>query len=508
MTDDRSRRFEADLAAVLHETAGPGAPASLRYRLANVTGEPSLVRHAWFAPLRWAAAAVAVVALVVLTAPFLAHEIAGPVPTGSTSPSATVPASASVTPSGEPSPTASPSVSPTSSPSATPSPTPSPTLGPIGWSSLTWSKGIGMADGQFVSDLVVWGDGYVGVGGIDTGSGIDAGFFTSADGNSWKLMVREAPESDGLAGMLAAHVVRIGNRLLAVGSAVMNGPGERPDIPAPLWVSDDGVTWTRVHSAAWDAAFVSRWPARLIAGPQGAVALTLGADPVVLFSADGSTWTQAPLPVIERAVVNDALGYAGGFVIVGRDGQPDVLTEVCENSCPPPGVGRPAAWISADGLHWSEATVQGDKVAGAGLSRVVAGRTGLVAVGVKSTADYYEPRMTSWTSEDGRSWSIASGLQLPSGTGTYPVLAGDGERAVVFGSGSDGAGLAAWATSDNVTWTRLAFEAPDNAPATNCGGSETCIRVQQAWVVPDGVIVMGTPGPVTPQTFWLATPGS
>ena len=35
MTDDRSRRFEQDLSAVLRRAAGDGAPASLRHRLAD-----------------------------------------------------------------------------------------------------------------------------------------------------------------------------------------------------------------------------------------------------------------------------------------------------------------------------------------------------------------------------------------------------------------------------------------------------------------------------------------
>jgi hypothetical protein len=209
------------------------------------------------------------------------------------------------------------------------------------------------------------------------------------------------------------------------------------------------------------------------------------------------------LPVSVRAIPMDAIGYSGGFVIVGRDGQPDLFTEVCESSCPPPGVGRPAAWVSKDGLHWSEASVEGDAVAGGALSRVLAHRTGLLAVGVSTTADYYAGKLTSWSSADGQSWSIAGGARLPVETGPYPVLAGDGEHAVLFGPAQDGSGLAAWTISQDVSWKRLAFEG--SPPPTYCG-EERCVRLQQAWVVPTGVVVLGTPGPVNPQTFWSAEP--
>jgi hypothetical protein len=213
------------------------------------------------------------------------------------------------------------------------------------------------------------------------------------------------------------------------------------------------------------------------------------------------------LPAAERAIARDAIGYSGGFVIVGRDGQPDLLTEVCDPSCPPPGVGRPAVWISADGVHWSQATVEGNEVAGAQLSGVVATRAGLLAVGTNSTADYYGGTKASWTSEDGQTWSIVSDAQLPFVRTPYPVYAADGDRAVVFGRAPEGSGLAAWVTSDNTTWTRLAFESADNAPVIDCGTHPDCVRVQQAWLVPGGVIVLGPWGPIPPQTVWFAQPG-
>jgi hypothetical protein len=411
-------------------------------------------------------------------------------PAASPTPTISPPATATATPSATP--TATPSATPTASPPASPS--------PIGWTSLAWSEGVAPAEGQFVLDLVPWGDGYVGVGGVDTGSGLDTAFFTSSDGIHWTLVKRQpSTQSEFVAGVVAHDVVRIGNRLLAVGDAVMNGPGQQPDFVPPLWVSDNGIGWTRLQSPSWDAAMVGRGVWRLIAGPEGIVILSdLRGDSIVLHSLDGSAWTRTTLPATERAVAKDAMAYAGGFVIVGRDGQPDHVDEG-----QPPGVGRPAAWISANGVHWSKATVEGKEVAGAVLSRVVAVRAGFVAIGINSTADYYDLKMTSWTSEDGRTWSIVSDAQLPFATTSYPVYAADGDRAIVLGRAPEGSGPAAWMTSDGVVWARLAFA---NSPAQVECGQDSCLRLEQAWLVPDGVIVMGTPGPMTPETFWFARP--
>lgn len=410
-------------------------------------------------------------------------------------------------PAASPTPTISPPATPTlatpaATPSATPTANPPTTPDPIGWTSLAWSEGVAPAEGQFVLDLVPWGDGYVGVGGVDTGSGLDTAFFTSSDGIHWTLVKRQpSTQSEDVAGVVAGDVVRIGNRLLAVGGAVMNAPGQQPDFAAPLWVSDDGTTWTQVQNATSDAA--SAWPGWLLSGPQGVVAVRGGDDDaIVLHSLDGSTWTRATLPAAVRAIAKDASDWSGGFVIVGRDGQPDHFSEVNEGQ--PPGVGRPAAWISADGVHWSEATVEGNEVAGAELRRVVAVRAGFVAIGINSTADYYDLKMTSWTSEDGRTWSIVSDPQLPFATTSYPVYAADGDRSIVLGRAPEGSGPAAWMTSDGVAWARLAFA---NSPAEVECGEISCLRLEQAWLVPGGVIVMGTPGGITPETFWFARPG-
>ncbi len=499
MTDDRSRRFEQDLSTVLRQAAGDGAPAALRYRLADVTATPPLDRRSWFAPpLRWAAAAVAVIALAVLAFLLVPHENVGPTPTSSAQPTATsAPESGSPTPTGEASPTATPSVSPT----------PVPTPAPVAWSSLTWSVAA-PAPGT-VLDVAPWGSGFVGVGSAWDVAAIDAAFFTSADGTHWTLGERKQTAGGNV---IVDHVVRMGSQLLAVGTAVMDGPGERPDFAPLLWMSNDGRSWTQLTSPTWDAALRGMGVSRLLAGPDGVLAVTLGTDPIVLYSRDGSVWTRSSLPASVGAIGMDAIAWSGGFVIVGRDGQPDHFSEAVINSQSPPGVGLPAAWTSADGVNWSQATVEGNQVAGAELLDVVAVRAGFLAVGVNSTSDFYDVRMTSWTSVDGQSWSVASGAQWPLGSGGYPTFAFDGARGVVLGWAPEGSTLAAWATTDGVAWTRLAFTDGTNAPVIDCA-RDGCVRIGAAWMAPDRIIVMATAESTaavggTVEYFWSATPGS
>jgi hypothetical protein len=345
------------------------------------------------------------------------------------------------------------------------------------------------------------------VGGIDTGSGLDAAFFTSADGVHWTVTQQQSTSrSQYVAGVVAGHVVRIGNRSLAVGDAVMEAPPLHPDFAPSLWLSDDGFGWTRLHSPSWDAAMQGIGVWRLISGPAGILAVSnrLRDDSIVLHSPDGSRWTQATLPATEHAIATDATAYADGFVVVGRDGQPDIVSEVSDPTDRPPGIGRPAAWTSADGIHWSAAMVEGKEVAGAELSRVVAVQASLVGLAIDRTIGD-DPKATLWTSKDGRTWSIAGDAPWPFVGTSDPLFAAEGGRAVVFGRAPEGPGPAAWMTSDGLAWGRLTFA--DTPGGVGCA-EPSCLRLGQAWVVPDGIIVKGSAGdPPVPETFWFVRSG-
>jgi hypothetical protein len=502
MTEDRSQQFDRDLTAVLRQAAGDGAPASLRYRLADVTATPPVERRSRFAPpLRWAAVGVAVVAVAVLAFLMIPHENVGPTPTSSAQPTATPAAeSGSPTPSGE--------ASPTGSPSVPPSPTVVPTQAPAAWSTLTWSEGV-PAPGN-VLDVVAWGDAYVGVG-TSWGAGeIDAGFFTSADGLHWTRSVQLSTSGD----VWAQWVVPVGNKLLAIGN--VDWQGASPDWAPPLWTSLDGKSWAKLDSPTWDAILTEgfRGSVRLASGPRGVVAVRLGTKTAVLYSPDGATWTRASLPAAARAIPKDVIASADGFVIVGRDGDPDIVTEVCDPTCPPPGTGKPAAWISADGAHWTEASVEGTAVPGGELRKVLPTRGGYMALGIDSgTAAQGDTRpLTTWTSTDGARWLRAGTGSAPPGTAGYlPTIASDGEHLLVFGVTPGSTELGAWASTDGLSWTPLTFQNADAAPVIDCT-RDVCFHVAGAWIEPDRVIVVGggdcgVSACGTSEYYWLATPG-
>jgi hypothetical protein len=484
-------RFARDLTDLLHEIAGDGAPDSLRYRLGAITEQAPLDRgRSWFArPLQLAAVAVVLVAAVVVGWA-IGPQLVGPAPSASPAPSAT--------PSG------------TVNPSASPEPSASP--GPTGWTGLLWSDGVEPPSGTFISDLVPWQGGYVAVG--ESQSATDKGyFFTSADALHWSVV-----QEVGLAAnQHLARVLQVGAGLLALtNQAPVECPGNAscppPDVSPVLWSSTNGTAWTRIDSPSWRDAWASGAILKVVAGPRGVLAV--GFPAYVTYSADGITWSALDLTSsFPHLIPEDVVAYAGGFVIVGRDGEHDHLSDAVVSSQPPPGVGRPAAWVSADGVTWSAAQVDGVAVAGGELRQVAAGAGGLFAIGVDSAdavAGAVAP--SGWASADGSSWSQVTGDDWPPNIAPWWKIAGDGEHLVALGVASvapDDFSLAAWASTDGVSWTRLAFAAPAGLPAGYCGapGADqpwTCSLVTKAWVTPGGLVVRAA-GEL-PQTFWVGVP--
>ena len=110
----------------------------------------------------------------------------------------------------------------------------------------------------------------------------------------------------------------------------------------------------------------------------------------------------------------------GGFVIVGQkvDGE----------------VPSPVAWVSADGIAWTTATMNAlpDPAGDTGLRSVVAFDGGYLAAGYR-----LEEYPSFWTSTDGSSW-----IQVDDPAGTQPVyvqaLAASDTTFVAGGQTSDG----------------------------------------------------------------------
>ena len=396
------------------------------------------------------------------------------------------------------SPTPSPSPTPTSAPTESPSPSPSPTTVPSpvlsNWTRIEWSDPVAPFPSRsfYFNDILPWDNGFVGAGGFSESFQCEeAALFRSADGMSWTVSDRFSSGDAFTFYMCPDFVVATPDGLLALGQR-------------RIWSSDDGVHWTEIESPTWRALWTSERPQMLgvAAGPEGVVAIGTNLDTngaIVAHSRDGTVWQRVDLPAIEQPIVRDVASYPGGFVIVGRDGQPDGEASPSHPAIVP-GVGRPAAWLSSDGLSWTAAAVEGTRVQGATLAQVLVGSAGLFAVGINSPTDWYPlgqydagAVVAAWASTDGTSWESAGalGADLP----PMGLLASDGTTMVGLGLRQPWVGQdpTAWSSADGLNWTELAVSGPaldvsylvlepqlrDNPPDT------------ALWVLRDGLLAHG-----------------
>ena len=398
-----------------------------------------------------------------------------------------------------------PSTSPAPSATATVEPTPVVSS----WTGLEWSAPVVPfpTESSWITEIVQWRDGYVGVGGTNAplGSGLGT-VFASTDGLHWTITFQaDLPE-----GWYFDHLVPLGEGLLAVSN--MRGiscpentspcPPEGTDLSNRLWYSDDGASWTQIDSPSWRAALgTGAGSLSVVGGSEGVVAVALSGD-LVVHSNDGQTWERIEgLPAATGAIIRDLAAYQGRFVIVGRDGEPDPFSQAGPQ--PPPGIGRPAAWISDDGVTWIAAEVPGSDVAGGELRAVAAGANGLFAIGInRAIQDAFEAPTSGWASADGRTWRLVGelGADLPD----TELLVGDGVHMVILGSDSPGSPtLAASISSDGAAWTRLTFSGTTTLPGIGQWNPPSGISLVWALVVSDGMIVRGT-GAIHLE-LWFAT---
>ena len=193
--------------------------------------------------------------------------------------------------------------------------------------------------------------------------------------------------------------------------------------------SKDGVAWTKVPYPNADDAYGpvgltsdgDRW--LFIQGRQP----TTGTEVWALTSTDGTDWTETLVAQMSRGSGSpDTVGASaatfgsGGFVIVGQ---------VIDGEVP-----SPIAWVSADGVTWTEATMKALPVPAGdtGLRSVVAFEGGYLAAGYR-----LEEFPSFWTSVDGSSWAQ---VDDPSNTppGYVQALAASDETFVAGGQTSDG----------------------------------------------------------------------
>lgn len=252
------------------------------------------------------------------------------------------------------------------------------------------------------------------------------GVWMSVDGVAWTRVSTEQFGGEG-----ATNVVGGGPGWVAVGRGV--------------WISDDGLDWVRVSEA--DGLEIRS----VVAGGPGLVAV--GEDVTVWTSVDGIVWTRSP---------QDDATLGGSFqsdlhmadVAVGGPGLVAVGTD---RSGPDADA---AVWTSVDGLSWTRVPHDEIVFGGSGnqlLNSVIAGGPGLVAVGAERSASQ---QAVVWTSVDGLTWTRVppdeSG-RLDAGQMNSVAVTDSGLVAVgwVGWVGGTNSEAAVWTSVDGIDWSRV-----------------------------------------------------
>jgi hypothetical protein len=437
------REFEDRLSRRLHARFDSGvASPALRDRVAQ-----TLRRNARPArPVRWRMPAAAAAVLVAFAVLALASRFA---------------IAPAVGPSASAAPTATSTASPTAAPSATPSATPTMaglagTVPPLSTSIWTGLKvhALSGAPGS-ISNVITWMGGYIAIAAVEGPISSTAWF--SRDGRSWIQLPTSTFGLDQVEMSVSAGApCRDG---VIVGTYTPAGATAADD--HKLWYSSDGTTWVDPT--------IDVIPTMLAGNSSGAIA----ADETGLrFTSDCKTWQPITLPGPAGATVNTIAAFGSGFVAAGWSGE------------------QPVAWWSADGQHWTQATVP--SVTGESLVRIYAGSGGLVGL---VNPDSVGGHSDLWTSPNGQSWSLASdngdplGLQS-SGEGQGNPdgdFAGDGTRLEVFGNPTFAGTVPnqIWISTDGIHWKRLFIDGT---------GGTVAMTQMSAFLMRNGILFSGLNG--------------
>jgi hypothetical protein len=232
-------------------------------------------------------------------------------------------------------------------------------------------------------------------------------------------------------------VAAAGNEQVAVGSA--------DGYPA-VWRRVSDGPWSLVSSLAQVSAGTDLAGLSAVThGPHGWLAV--GPGPVVLTSANGTTWQPAGTITHDLAGVSAVLAASGphGYVITGTVAGPG-------------GAYSRDVWWSPDLVAWTKARDVNETSGSSRVLAVAAGPSGFVSGGSHGNL----PEV--WTSPDGRTWTAVS-TPLPAGAtgGVIQQVAVNGSHAVALGQQTTAHGaqpLAERSDDGGRTWHPVPFAAP------------------------------------------------
>ena len=340
-----------------------------------------------------------------------------------------------------------------------------------------------------ITSVTVGGPGFVAVGWADVllqeggcfGSFQDGRVLLSTDGQQWTTL-----GTDTFAYSRLDYVVESADDLYVLGSVSAIGVGieETPgacgqppeNIGFNVWrSSDDGASWEQLaQSAEMQNALVTD----IISMDGELVAIGLLDQPrsalsAVWTSPDGIDWRMSDTPRTTLPMSSNNLATNGNVLVAAGNEDPS-----------------PFAYSEDGGRTWHEASVD---IETATLHWSVAARDGrFVAVGgVERPSDDYE--MNVLTSEDGKTWTEASTLQLGSSLMNMLIalpghFLGFGSEFAVETNGVSYTGARAWVSVDGIDWLPAPAPPPDGlvtdvAPGPNGVVAATWAR-EALWFTP------------------------
>lgn len=222
---------------------------------------------------------------------------------------------------------------------------------------------------------------------------------------------------------------------------------DQPPSHAAAWVSADTAAWHRVESLP--APVGSEILAALAPAGGPIVAVGGGGGAAAVWrSNDGAAWTLTPLPAPPAGsteILSAVAAVGGGFVAGGYE-----ESAAAEKTA--------TFWRSADGAAWTRAAAQ--LPAGASEVTGIAEAGGsLIAVGI--SGDERRGSAAVWRSADGgASWQPVTSPAFAAGR--MLAVAGSATGLVAVGERQDQTGAAAWFSEDGTSWTTASGSGLDN----------------------------------------------
>ena len=332
-------------------------------------------------------------------------------------------------------------------------------VAPSGWSRVPHDEMVfGGANFQGAMSVTAWSQGLVAVGasGSVEDDLFDAAVWISGDGVSWSRVPHDELAFGGEGFQSMSSVTAGGPGLVAVGVEV------RFDDDAAVWTSNDGMRWSRVRD---DVQALGG------EGFQFMSSVTVGGPGLVAVGADGpgddqdaAVWISREGIIWERVRHDEAVFGGDGFqimssVTVGGPGLVAVGFEVETDA-------DAAVWTSLDGITWTRVDHDETIFSDSHMTSVTAGGPGVVAVGWDTSDDR---DAVVWTSPDGIVWSrvphdvaIFGGvgnqeMESVAVVGTGLVAVGSDDSVGLRSSGND-LDAAVWVSPDGITWSRFGHD--------------------------------------------------